>query len=251
MSNLKDFQIIIDNFKDRVKDVKELLVLDELIIGSTIEILEERQQNLKNCGIDNVHMLAETALQQLKGIRDHKSLKPGYKLIHNQCVVLLVSYFSSSMHDLFDSAATKTLKNEVPKKLKGKDFKLTLEELKNYDFDLSNNIGSIISRKFDISFQDMASITRAMKDYFGAELPWDKTVNNIITMQACRHAIAHAGEIADKQLINQLRNSSDRDIQKNLKEGDKVQFTPDEIKLGGDDMIKYIVNLTGKITNGK
>ena len=251
MSNLKDFQIIVDNFKDRVEDVKKLLILDELIIGNTIEVLEERQQNLQNCGIENAHMLGENALQQLKGIRDHESLKPGYKLIHNQCVVLLVSYFSSSMHDLFDTAATKILKSGIPKKLKGKDFKLTLEELKSYDFDLSSSIGSIISRKFDISFQDMASISRAMKDYFGAELPWDKTVNNIITMQACRHAIAHAGEIADKQLLNQLRKSSERDIQKNIKEGSKVQFTPEEIKLGGDEMVKYIINLTSKITSGE
>ena len=93
----------------------------------------------------------------------------------------------------------------------------------------------------------MGSLKKAMKDYLGAELPWDKTVNNIITMQACRHAIAHAGEVADKQLINQLRNSSDRDIQKSLKEGDKVQFTPEEIRLGGNEMVKYIASLISEV----
>ncbi len=251
MSHVKIYQAIVDNFKDRVEDVNKLLILDELIIGSTIGVLEERQKNLRSSGIENAYMLGENALQQLKNIRDHKSLKPGYKLIHNQCVVLLVSYFSSSMHDLFDTATTMILKSGIPKKLKGKDLKLTLDELKSYDFNLSDNIGSIISRKFDISFQDMGSISRAMKDYLGAELPWDKTVNNIITMQACRHAIAHAGEVADKKLMSQLRKSSDRDIQKNLKEGDKVQFSPEEIKLGGNEMVKYITNLSIKVVSGK
>ena len=250
MSQLKDFQIIVDNFKDRVDGVNKLLILDELIIGYTIETLEERQDSLRNCGIDNAFMLGESALQQLKGIRDHKSLKAGYKLIHNQCVVLLVSYFTSSIHDLFDTAATITLKSDIPKKLKNKDLKLTLEELKKYNFNLSNNIGSIISKKFGISFQDMKSISRVMHDYFGAELPWDTTVNNIITMQACRHAIAHAGEEADQILINQLRHSSDRDIQKNIAVGDKIEFTPEEIKIGGTAMVKYISDLTNKIVSG-
>lgn len=251
MSNLKNFQLIINNFEDRVDGVNKLLILDELIIGSTIEILEDRQESLRECGIDNAYMLGESALLQLKGIRDHKSLKTGYKLIYNQCVVLLVSYFTSSIHDLFDTTATISLKDEIPKKLKDKDLKLTLEELKSYDFNLSDNIGSIISTKFDISFQDMKSITRAMHDYFGVELPWDKTVNNIITMQACRHAIAHAGEEADKQLINQLRNSSERDIQKKLAVGDKIEFTPNEIRIGGDAMIKYINDLTRNIISGE
>lgn len=251
MSALKDFQIIIDNFVDRVEGVYKLLILDELIIGTTIEILEERQQNLRNCGIDNAHMLAENALTQLKGIREHKSLKPGYELIHNQCVVLLVSYFSSSIHDLFDTAATIRLKDGVPEKLKGKDLKLSLEELKSYNFDLSKNIGSIISSKFEISFQDMKSISRAMRDYFGIDLAKDKTVNNIITMQACRHAIAHAGEIVDEILINQLRNSSERDIQRDLVVGSRIKFSPSEVKTGGEEMIKYFRNLVEKLTTGE
>ena len=159
------------------------------------------------------------------------------------CVpVSSVSYFTSSLHDLFDTSVTKVLiSGEVPKKLKPKDLKLTLGELKENNFNLSNNIGSIISNKFNISFQDMGSISRAMKDYLGVELPMNKTINNIITMQACRHAIAHAGEVADKQLINQLRNSSDRDIQKNLKEGKKIQFSPEEVKFGGNEMVKYTI----------
>ena len=126
MVNMKDFQEIADNFKSRVEGVNKLLILDELIIGSTINILEERQENLRNAGIESAYMLAENALLELKGIRDHESLKPGYSLIHNQCVVLLVSYFSSSMHDLFDVATTEILQSGVPKKLKDKDLKLTL-----------------------------------------------------------------------------------------------------------------------------
>lgn len=247
MSNLKDFQIILDNFKDKVEDVNKLLRLDDLILNTTIDILEERQDSLRNSGIENAHMLGETALLQLKGIRNNQSLKPGYKLIHNQCVVLLVSYFSSSMHDFFDTAATKILRGDIPKKIRKNELKFTIEELKEYGYDLSGNIGAIISSKFDISFQDMGSITRAMKDYLGIELAWNKRVNNIIAMQACRHAIAHAGEEADERLINQLRNSSDRDIQKHLTRGDKVQFTPEEVRLGGQEMISYFESISSKL----
>tara|TARA_R110002073_G_scaffold11782_5_gene53115 strand:+ start:338 stop:1093 length:756 start_codon:yes stop_codon:yes gene_type:complete len=244
MGNLKDFQIILDNFNDKVEDVKKLLILDDLILDTTVDILEERQDSLRKSGIENAHMLGENALLQVKNIRNNQSLKPGYKLIHNQCVVLLVSYFSSSMHDFFDTAATNVLRRDLPKKIRNHELKFTIEELKEYDFDLSKNIGSIISSKFDISFQDMGSITRAMKDYLGIEVPWDKRVNNIIAMQACRHAIAHAGEAADERLINQLRNSSERDIQQGLKVGDKVQFSPEEVKLGGEEMIKYFETIS-------
>ena len=244
---MSEYQAILKNFKERVDGVNKLLRLDDLILGTTLSILEDRQSSLRNCGIENAHQLGENALSQLKSIKNNESLKPGYKLIYNQCVVLLVSYFSSSIHDFFNCAATELLKNNIPKKFKGKDLKFTLEELKSYDFDLNKNIGAIISEKFDISFQDMGSISRAMKDILCLELPWDKTINNIITMQACRHAIAHAGEIADEKLINQLRKSSERDIQKDIVVGRRVQFTPDEVTLGGEEMLNYLSNLISKL----
>lgn len=241
------FEFIIKNFNNNVSDVYKILVLDDLILKNTIQILEDRQKNLRNSGIENAFMLGENAIQQLKNIRSNESIKPGYKLIHNQCVILLVSYFSSSMHDLFNTAATMAFKGGISKKIRSNEIKFTIDELKSYDFDLSDEIGSIISKKFDISFQDMGSISRALKDYLEVEIPWDKTVNNIITMQACRHAIAHAGETVDERLINQLRNSKDRDIQKSLSVGQRVQFTPEEVKKGGEEMKKYMSSVVNKL----
>lgn len=248
MNNNTDYQVILENFKNRVDEVNKLLTIDEVIIKTALYILEEKQKNLENLDIENAALIGLNAITQLKNIRDNKSLKPQYKLIHNQCVVLLVSYFTSSLHDLFNLAVTNHLiKRDIQKKIKTYDLKLTLGELKENDFDLSKNIGAIISSKFNISFQDMGSVSKALNNYLNVNIEIDKNIRNIITMQACRHAIAHAGELVDDKLLNQLRNSQDRDIQKDLKFGEKIQFTPEEINFGGEEMMNYVEMLITKV----
>lgn len=135
------------NFCSRVEGVKKLSVLENLIIDQTISILEQRQQNLKNTGIENAQLLGESSLLSLRNIRTNESLSPAYELLNNQCIVLLISYFSSTMHDIFNAGVTFILrKNQFPK-LPSTELKLTLKELHELDFNLQQEIGSIISKK--------------------------------------------------------------------------------------------------------
>ena len=241
------YQRIIENFEKNVSSIEKLIVIDEFILDSTIDALEKRQGALEASGIENAGMLGSNTIQSLKNIRKNKSLKPLYRLVYNQSVVLMVSYFSSSLHDLFDFAVTETYTNGVPKKATDKELRFSLEELSILNFDLTASIGSVISKKHNVSFQDMASVRRAFKDYLGIEINRDRTVNNIIVMQACRHAIAHAEQICDDKLLNQIRDCGDRDIQKELKRNQEIQFNPMEIDVGSAAMKTYVANLVDQL----
>ncbi len=242
MSDKKELHKIIKNFKQRIEEVEKLLEIDDLILSLAIEELEDRQESLNKCGIDNASMIGENSLKNLRNIRTNQSLKPSYVLLLNQSVVLMVSYFASSMHDFFKTAYPLRLSCEMSKKARSKELKFSLQELQDYNFDLTDSIGEIIFKKFNINFQDMATISGSLRDYLGIDMEWDKRVNNIVAMQACRNSIAHSGEIVDEKLVNQLRRSQDRDIQKDLKIGNKISFTVKEVKLGANEMLSYLEN---------
>lgn len=93
----------------------------------------------------------------------------------------------------------------------------------------------------------MKSIHKAFGDYLSIEIERDRNVNNIIVAQACRHAIAHNGEIVDSKLIYQIRDSNPRDIQSALVEGNKIKFSPEEVDIVADEMKTYIDKLLIKI----
>ena len=245
------YEPVIQNFKKNIKAIDKLLVIDEFILDSTIATLEERQAALQATGIENARLIGVNTIASLKNIRKSSSLKPYYSLVYNQSVVLLVSYFSSSLHDLFNLAVTDLYSESVPKSAKKKELKFTIDELQKLKLNLSENIGAVISEKHSISFQDMAGVSRAFREYLEIEIDRDRTVNNIIVMQACRHAIAHAEQIYDRKLIHQIRDCDDRDIQNNIVENEVIQFQPEDIKQGSKSMVEYLDNLKDRLIVAK
>lgn len=236
-----------DGFEAQVRSINKLLLWDRLIIDKTVEALEDRQESLKNLGVENAYHLSSNAIQNLKNIRKSEALHLGYELLHNQCVVLLVSYFSSAIHDIFNSSVTTLLRSEIPPAIAKKELKISFAELHRRDFDLSADIGEIVSQKSEISFQDMQSIRRAFKDFFDFTFDRDRTINNIVTAQACRHAIAHNRGIADAKLLNQIRHCSNRSIQLKIDVGDAIKFNPAEIEEVGTSMLAYCDRLINQL----
>lgn len=240
------------NFEKNVGSVYSLMNFDQVLLGFTIKSISDLVENLKNShSISNPSLTGEKTLNILETIQKNESLRPQYSQIYNQCVVLLVSYFGSSVGDIFKSCLTMRFNDGIDAQFLKEEIKLSLGELYDLSFNLSDNIGEIIANKKDISFQDMQSISRAFRDYFGFETEKDKKVNNIITGQACRHVIVHSGNIADSKLQNQVKNANPRDIKQNIKAGEEIQFSPEEIQIVGDSMKKYIETVTESLLKTK
>lgn len=238
------FNQIIQTFQKNVDSVYNLMKFDEIIQAFCITALQRVNKFLEKHDLSNHPSCSvQKELQQIEKIRSHKSLRPHYQIMLNQCVVLLVSYFASAVEDLFVDALSFTLKRGGSEKLNKEELKLTIDELQAMNFNLSDNIGELIATKKDISFQDMKNIARAFKSYLGFEPHKDKNVNNIILAQACRHAIVHSGGVVKDRIIKQVSHATPRQVKQDLSLNQRLSFTTDEIRTIGASMTNYLDNL--------
>lgn len=230
------------NFKNQFKAVSDITKFDSEYLKIVIDILEEVELRLKGTGVVNEAHLPTKALKLLRDLRDKGPQQAKYEPVYNQSVVLLVSYFGSAITDIFNDSLTNLLTEglEIPQQVMKEAIDLTILELSNLNYDLSKDIGRIIARKADISFQDMQSISRAFKKFFSIEINWDVTVNNIILAQAMRHVIVHHSEIVDEKCVGQLSRAKERKIKPNVEVGEAVKFTKAEIIIIGESMQAYI-----------
>ncbi len=243
----KVFNSIRDNFYSNVKSVKELMNFDNIILDfciQHIESLDERIKNNEELKITNVIFFPENTLKQLKQIKKNNSFRNMYESIFNQSLVLLVSYFATAIKELFGSAIQYFAENNNDHfgSIKS-NMKFSVQELSKYNFNLSSEIGNLIIGKNNISFQDMQSICREFKLYFGFDINKNSDVDNIILSQASRHSIVHALSIADKKFMNQIRNANKRTIKPNIKINDEIVFSTDEIEKVIESMNNFLMML--------
>ena len=168
--------------------------------------------------------------------------------MHNQCVVLLVSYFTSSLKEIFVKSTNGLYGKIDPELLTDSDLKFKLSELLKYDFNLNGRLGQILIDKQNISFQDMKSTLSAFKKYFGLDIERNSTVDNIITGQASRHCIVHSAEIIDEKFLHQIRNCNHRKLLLSPKINKKVEWSMSELYILSDSLIQFLDNLTKKIS---
>ena len=246
------FNELNDKFESQIINVYKITEFDSDFLTLAIGWLEELEKNLrKSQGIENIKLLPTRTIHLLTKVRDQGPSRSKYQPVYNQSVVLLVSYFASAISDLFNDTLTHYLSNtdKLPASLGKEEFKFSLQEMSILKYDLSTEIGRMISRKSDLSFQDMGSIAKAFSRFFDTEIEWDSNVSNIIAAQACRHAIVHSGEIADNKCIKQLAVAKTRTIKIGLNENEKIAFDKDEIVVIGDSMKVYIRNISNLLLN--
>ena len=234
-----DFQKTEDAFIKNIDDIFRLMDFDRVILKFAIDGIEGLQENLrKSHDIENPRLLAQNTLQMLKSIQDHDSLRPKYQVIFNQCIVLLVSVFASSIADIFRGGICLLAQKGDSKHLKNEELKISVADLLEFDGEINERLGHLIADKNDLSFQDMKSIGRAFKEYFGFDIPKDKNVNNIIMAQAGRHVIVHDSARINERIIRQVSGANPRDL-KPVLGGDTIQFDSEEVKLAADSMLEY------------
>jgi hypothetical protein len=246
------FETIVGNiagaFKANVEAVHKLMDFDTIVLEFAINSVDALCKRLKeHHGINNPRLTAETALKQLQDIRSHGSMRPQYEEIFNQGVVLLVSYFGSALQDLFEESVEFSLARGGQENLLKEELKMTVGDVKNREFDLTHHVGEFLVSSRNISFQDMHSIRRAFADYLKADPGKDEVANNIILGQGCRHVIVHNGAIVNCKLLHQVEAAKPRTLKPHLVEDSRVQFSTDEVKALGRDMVKFVDRIIGKL----
>ncbi|MDP1814571.1 MAG: hypothetical protein Q8K92_09010 [Leadbetterella sp.] len=241
------FETIKINFQKNQESVRQLLDLDRTLLEFciiSIEALEVKLKSNSEIQLTNVHFLPSSTLSALKNIRTNDSLRAQYDEMFNQGLVLAVSHFSTAIHSIFKEAINQACRCS-PDSLTAmnEDIKITFEELKNYNFDLTERLGDLLVKKKDISFQDMQSVHRAFKTFFNLDLERTTNVNNIIFAQAARHSIVHAEGLADEKFIKQIKGCENRTIKQNIIPNEKILFSTIEINEIQACMSFYINNL--------
>lgn len=235
-------------FFENVSDVHKLMNFDRDVLGFAITNLQDLSTRLKNSyQIDNPNLLADNTLKSLENIRKNDSLRPRYQVIFNQAIVLLVSYFGSTIEDIFKAGIDALLEQQADSDLLHEEIKLSFREIKDANWHLRDIAADLLVEKKDLSFQDMQAISRTFKTYLGVSIEKDVNVHNIILAQACRHVIVHAGGIASDRLVRQISNASPRELKTAISKGEHIQFTPMEVETVSKSMTAYVKSLALKV----
>jgi len=242
---------VTEQFGTSVDSVDRLMNLHDDVAQFCVTTLERVAEFHEVRGIKEDHPSCNVSqmLGQMKKIQKNESLKSRYQAMLNQCVVLLVSYFTSAIQDIFGIILKeKIISGEKIATLEGKEsVRFGVDELRDLHNSEFEGIGELVVAKKQVNFQDMKSIVDVFRDYFGIQLDEDTNVHNIIIAHASRHVFVHAGDVASEKTIKQVARAKERDIKKNLKEGDHIQFEDEEITKIADSMKAYIQGLTDKL----
>lgn len=236
-------------FRNNIKSVADLLSFDQAILELATINLREIALILRSAGKTQHANGIENRVEGLEKIHESESLSKYYKAMYNQCVVLLVSYFASSVHDLFRSAVSYALKEKLTVPVTKEEVKLTWADFGGGGEESARVFADLLVSQKDISFQDMQSITRAFKTFFEINIDRDSNVNEIILGQAARHVIAHSGGIVDQKMLKQLQTSAPRSLKQELVIGEKLDFSPEEVRVLMAAMGAYMSELSNKLVD--
>lgn len=216
-----------ERFDLHLRTVDELVSFDRIILDVCINHIDSLNERLKGgpFKITNPTYLAENTLKAIKNVRNNDSLRPHYLSMFNSCLVLQVSYFTSTIDDIF---------------------KHTCYYL-NFSKNRQDLDTDVLKSKNDINFQNMFSTIKTYKKYLDIDIEQNSICNTIILAQSSRHAIVHSLGLADKKFIQQTTSATPRDIKHKFELDEKIQFSSSELEFIKLAMQVFISNLCEKI----
>lgn len=234
-------------FEKDLSNVYSLMDFDKFIMEFPLSQLSVLKSHCEQHTLTRALKITDKIITFLSGIRDHDSTKLSYRTIYNQCLVLLVSYFTAALEDIFEYCISSSIKMDNPIWLKEK-VHLEISELVIIKGDPADKIGDLIIRSQNISFQDMKSTRKAFNDYFNVEMTKDKEMDNVIFSQASRHIIVHDGGKINSKFLHQIENTKLRTIKKDLSIEDQIIYSKDEIMIIGKSMLNLIEALMSQLS---
>jgi hypothetical protein len=103
-------------FRRNVQAIQRLLDFDNVILEVAVDGLRELEQQLEERNLHSALPLVRNRATLRENLKSSHSFRPQYQAIFNQYVVLLVAYFASALHTLFESRwrAALTVNADVP-----------------------------------------------------------------------------------------------------------------------------------------
>jgi hypothetical protein len=240
MTDGSELDTIRTSFADQVTGVYELLDFDRFVIDHVVGGLESLAEKLEIDGRNSAAMLVRNRVSGLLNVRKSDSLRPRYQTIFNQCVVLLVSYFGSSVGDVFRSSTARALDRGCDVPAASQEIKLAWQDFGGTEGTVEEMFAELLVAQRDISFQDMQSVHRAFKEHLRIEIGRTEETNDIILGQAARHVIVHSGGVVDARMVRQVSAARPRRLKPAVAASERIEFTPGEVRLLGASMTSYI-----------
>jgi hypothetical protein len=238
-------------FRVNLESVHELMRFDSHVVDLTVHLLESLQERLVAVhGADNSRLNVTNTLALVRNIRSNDSLQLHYRQMLNQCNVLLVSYFSSAVGDIFRAGVADAVRTGNRPAILKEEIKIDFRGLREIGSELAERAGDLLAEHREISFQNLQGVAKAFRDYFDYDRPQDEVVNDLILAHACRHVIVHCGGIADRKMIGQLKRATPRLLKPEVCIGQRIQFTENEIIQVGFRMDSYLKDLCDAIGSG-
>jgi hypothetical protein len=243
---------VLETFERNRQSVRDLLQFDAIVLGIVIDNLKSFNESWKNhlrkmdasgpADKVNPKWTMDNLIKLVANIRDNNSLSPKYSAMHNQCLVLLVSFFSSSARALFRAFVAQELQ-AVTTPILNERLEFRVADLIYSSDLLPELVADALEEKKKVSFQDMKSISRAFQAVLGIEPERDADVNNIIVALACRHAVVHADSRVDMRLLRQVKGAEPRQLKPSLGVATEISFSENEIEVAGKSMYNYLAKV--------
>lgn len=223
--------------------VLRLLTFDRDIVEVAVGALTVVKEELARRNLHSVITPVANRTALLQNLATNESLKPQYDAMFNQCVVLLVSYFGSGLHNLFRVSVVAALRSGIDLPVRNEALTVSWRGLEGAEGDREAIFADLLVAQKDISFQDMKSIGRAFGDLLGVAVTRGVHTDNIILGQAARHAMVHAGGHVDDRMVKQLVSVKARTLKTALARGELLRFSPSEVRELADSMRTYVQDL--------
>jgi len=229
-------------FEHNLAQLTKLVRFDDELLVFVLTPLRLHKKKLVEAKVQE-RLHPNGLISMLETIKSAESLRGLYQALYNQWLVLLASYFSSAVKQLFVDSVSEAIRRGHRTAVLEESVKVTIEDLAGSPEDLPALLATLMASNDGVSFQDTQSIGRAFGKYFDFTPERDETVNDIILALAARHAIVHTGGIVDARMLKQLRLAHPRSLKQSLTEGEQLFFSPEEIDRASDAMKAYLRRL--------
>lgn len=202
------------DFDDSLSAIGKLIDTPNLMQSTILGSLDKFETN----GLKEFQKQKFEHIKQVISNISLTSLKSSYNIIYNQLCILSVSSLSAILEKYFINYVNSHWHDVA--NLEG--IRLTLEEIRVYNFDLKASLGRIILENDNsIKFQDLKSILRSFKNYFNKHIELDKEAEKyIIFYQHSRHILVHNDGKVNQEFLKKVGDAN----LKNYQLGDKIQL---------------------------
>lgn len=239
----------LQSFRLNAQAVERLLDFDHVILVVAVTGLRELESQLEARNLHSAVPLVRNRATLLENLKATDSLRPQYEAIVNQCVVLLVSYFTSAQHTLFRDAVVAALNLNADVPATSEELKMSWRAIVQAATDQEEMFPESLIAQHDISFQDMQRVSRAFARHLQINVEKTLDVNDIILGHAARHVIAHAAGVVDRKMINQVKGATPRTLKQAPVEGEMIRLSPEEVRSLATSMETHLKGLTATVAN--